>query len=499
MADGLQDVAERAFEDPRQLLIGGEWMPAAGGAVVEVEDPAAAEVVGEVADAGPLDGERALASAWRAQRTWASTPPWDRAEILRATHEAMVADAGRLAALLTLETGKPLAEAEAEVSYSADFMRWYADLAPQASGRYRAAPQGGMRLLTIPQAVGPCLLICPWNLPLAMAARKVAPAIAAGCTFVLKPAGQTPLTTLAFAELLERCGLPPGVSNVLTTSDAGALTAPLIADPRLRKLSFTGSTEVGTGLLRMAADGVKRTSMELGGNAPLIVFADCDFDHAIEQTAIATLRNAGQSCIAANRIYVERRILADFATALAERLAEIGAGPPVGIGPLIDARAREGVERIVDSAVGAGASILTGGERLDGPGYYYAPTLLSEVPSDSPAVTTEIFGPAAAINPFDGEEEVVAAANSIGGGLVSYVFSRDLDRVLRLGDRLDTGMVGINRGVVSNAAAPFGGVKESGLGREGGEEGLREYQELKYLAIDGEPGVPELATALTMG
>lgn len=483
------------LEGEWKLAIGGDWQPARSGALMPVESPVSGEVIAEVPDAGPDDALAALSRAWAVQRDWAASSSWARADVLRSVHTLIEKQADRLAALIHFETGKPMVEAEAEVSYGADFVHWYADLAPQISGRYRVAPRGGSRLITMPQPVGPCLLICPWNLPFALAARKVAPAIAAGCTFVLKPAEQTPLATLAFVELLQQAGLPAGVASVVTTSDPAGAVAPLVADDRVRKLSFTGSTAIGKKLLGLAAAGVKRTSMELGGNAPLIVFADCDLDHAIEQTVVAKLRNAGQSCIAANRIYVEEPIMSVFTEGLVERFAQVRAEPGGDLGPMIDARARDGVEALIGSAVQSGGRALIGGRRGDGSGYFVEPTLLADVSPDAPLVSSEIFGPAAAIVGFTDERDVVGLANGIAGGLAGYVFSQDVDRVLRVADRLDVGMVGINRGVVSHVAAPFGGVKESGLGREGAEEGLLEYQELKYVVIDGDVSSPAMATA----
>jgi succinate-semialdehyde dehydrogenase/glutarate-semialdehyde dehydrogenase len=480
---------------PKGLLIDGEWHMAAGDGTIAVEDPATAETLCEITDAGVDDGIAALDAAVAAQRNWAATSPRARAELLRRAFEAVTARAEEIALLITLEMGKPLPESRAEVRYGAEFLRWYSEEAARIGGRYADHPDGGGRVITRSHPVGPCILITPWNFPLAMATRKIGPAIAAGCTMVVKPAKQTPLTTLLFAQILLDVGLPPGVLNVLASSRSGPLVEALIADGRARKLSFTGSTEVGRDLLELCARRVMRTSMELGGNAPLIVFDDADLDRAVEGAVLAKLRNGGESCTASNRLYVQSGIADSFVTAFAERMkaARVGRGTgDVEVGPMIDAAGREKAHRLVQDAASRGAGVLTGGEPLDGPGYFYPPTVLDAVPAGATMLGEEIFGPVAPVVRFDEEDEVIAAANATEFGLVAYAFTQDLDRALRVSDRLDTGMVGINQGVVSNAAAPFGGIKQSGLGREGGAEGLHEYLTTKYLAIASAPSPPAM-------
>lgn len=463
----------------------------------DVLDPANGELIATVPDASPEDGVAILERAAAAQAEWAAVPAWERGEILRRGFEAMRSEQERLAELISREAGKALGEGRAEVAYAADFLRWFAEEPARIRGSYAEAPSGGFRMLTTPVPVGPCLLITPWNFPLAMATRKVGPALAAGCTAILKPASLTPLTSIAFAELMRDAGLPEGVLSVVTSRSSGALSEALIADERLRKLSFTGSTEVGKGLLELCARRVMRTSMELGGNAPLIVFDDCDLERAVEGAVLAKLRNTGQSCIAANRIYAQKGIAEELVARLTERFNAMKMGPALEggeIGPLIDAESPQRMEALVDDAVARGSRVTAGGERPAGPGYFYPPTLLWDVADDSRAMREEIFGPLAPVRLFEHEDEVVKAANATAYGLVAYVFTQDIDRALRVSERLDVGMVGINRGIVSNAAAPFGGVKESGLGREGGEEGIDEYLELKYVAIDGGASTPELGT-----
>lgn len=473
---------------PKRLAIDGGWREATGGGTLAVEDPSTGEVLCEVADATPEDGAAALAAAHAAQPGWAATPPRERGEILRRTFEAVTARADEIALLITLEMGKPLAEARAEVAYGAEFIRWYAEEAVRVNGRYQTSPSGDGRILTVRKPIGPCLLITPWNFPLAMGTRKIAPALAAGCTTVVKPASQTPLTMLLLAEIMGECGVPDGVVNVITTSRSGAVMGPLISDPRARKLSFTGSTPVGQRLLAQAAEQVLRTSMELGGNAPFLVFADADLDAAVDGAVIAKMRNGGESCVAANRFLVAEEVAEAFAQRLAARLAtmRVGRGTEDGVdvGPLIDEPAREGVHELVADAVGRGARALTGGHPVDGRGYFYAPTVLTDVPADADLLTTEIFGPVAPITTFTDEAEAVASANATEYGLAAYVYTRDLARALRTVEALEVGMVGLNRGIVSNAAAPFGGAKQSGLGREGGPEGLEEYLQTTYVAVD---------------
>jgi succinate-semialdehyde dehydrogenase / glutarate-semialdehyde dehydrogenase len=444
-------------------------------------------VLAEVADATEADALAALAAADEAQGEWARTAPRERAEILRRAFEAVTARGEELSLLMTLEMGKPLPEARAELAYGAEFLRWFSEEAVRVVGRYALSPTGDSRMLVSRAPVGPCLLITPWNFPLAMATRKVAPAVAAGCTMVLKPAAQTPLTSLAFAGIMRDAGLPPGVLNVVTTSSSGRTMAPLIADERLRKLSFTGSTEVGRTLLRQSADRLLRTSMELGGNAPFVVFEDADLEQSVEGALLAKLRNGGEACTAANRLLVHASVAEPFAERLAERMRGLtvgrGTDPGVDVGPLIDSAQREKVAELVEDAVNGGARVLCGGAPVDGPGYFFAPTVLADPAPDAALLHEEIFGPVAPVVAFDDEDAAISSANATEYGLVAYVYTRDLSRALRVTDALETGMVGINRGVVSNAAAPFGGVKASGLGREGGAEGIGEYLETKYAAI----------------
>lgn len=470
---------------PTGLYIDGRWRDTS--ATLPVIDPATGAVLCEVADASPTDGLDALTAASRAQPGWAATPPRERSDLLMRAHRALLDDTERLALVMTMEMGKPLAEARGEIAYAAEFFRWFAEEAVRLDGGYMPAPGGGSRFVVTRQPVGPSLLITPWNFPMAMGTRKIGPALAAGCTCVVKPAEQTPLSMLALAEILDRVGVPAGVVNVLTTSDPGPVMTPLILDGRSRKLSFTGSTEVGKRLLEQCARTVMRTSMELGGNAPLIVFDDADLDEAIEGALAAKMRNTGQACTAANRVYVQRGIADEFAARLATRLSAMpmGRGTDAGVlvGPLIDGDAVAKVERLVADAVGRGATVLVGGARTDGPGHFYPPTVLTGVPEDAELFHTEIFGPVAAITTFDSESEVVDRANDTPYGLVSYVFTQDLRRGLRVCEALDTGMVGLNQGVVSNPAAPFGGVKESGLGREGGLTGIDEFLETKYIGV----------------
>ncbi|MET8946773.1 NAD-dependent succinate-semialdehyde dehydrogenase [Streptomyces sp. NPDC004542] len=472
---------------PKQLFIDGKWLDAASGATLAVDDPATGEVLCEVADASPADGALALDAAVAAQPAWAATAPRVRSEILRRAYEIILERTEELARLMTLEMGKPLAEARGEVAYAAEFFRWFSEEAVRIDGGFTTTPDGGNRVLVMRQPVGPCLLITPWNFPLAMGTRKIGPAVAAGCTMVLKPAPQTPLSSLALAGILTEAGLPEGVLNVVTTSDAAGVIEPLLRGGRIRKLSFTGSTQVGRILLAQCADAVVRTSMELGGNAPFLVFEDADLDAAVDGAMVAKMRNMGEACTAANRMFVHRSVAGEFSARLAERMAALTVGPGTEpgseVGPLIDAAGRGKVESLVRDAVERGATVLTGGRTPDGPGSFYPPTVLTGVPADAELTRTEIFGPVAAVIPFDDEDDVVRAANDTEWGLVGYVFTRDLDRALRVGERLETGMVGVNTGLVSNPAAPFGGVKQSGLGREGGRVGIEEFLEYKYLAI----------------
>ena len=474
-------------QTPTQLLVGGEWRDSSRGAVFGVGNPATGAVLAEVQDAAPEDGMRALAAAHDAQAAWGSTPPRVRSELLRRAYELTMQRIEDFAAVITLEMGKPLAESRGEVAYAADFLRWFAEEAVRIDGRYTIAPDGRSRFLVTHRPVGPALLISPWNFPLAMATRKIAPALAAGCTVVLKPADLTPLTALLFGQVLLDAGIPAGVVSILPTSGAAALSEPLIRDPRLRKLSFTGSTNVGRLLLSQASERVLRTSMELGGNAPFLVFDDADLDAAIEGAMLAKTRNAGQVCTSANRFYVHSSLIDPFVQGLAARMAALvvgdGLDDGVQVGPLADGRARDKVEALVGDAVERGADVVTGGSRIDGAGFFYAPTVLARVPAGSRILSEEVFGPVAAIMPFDTEEEAVALANDTEYGLIAYAFTQDIDRGLRLAETLETGMLGLNAGVIANPAAPFGGVKESGVGREGGAEGILEYLETTYVGI----------------
>ncbi len=471
----------------RELFIGGEWRPAAGAGTFAVEDPATGQALVEVSDGRAEDAMSALDAAAAAQPAWADTPPRQRGEILRRAFEVLMDRIDELALLMTLEMGKPVADSRAEITYAAEFFRWFAEEAVRIDGRYTVAPNGAGRILVMRQPVGPCLLITPWNFPMAMATRKVAPAIAAGCTMVLKPAELTPLSSLAMADILATSGLPPGVLNVVTTTRAGDTTAPLIADPRLRKLSFTGSTAVGRRLMADAAGQVLRVSLELGGNAPFLVFEDADLEAAVEGAVLAKMRNMGEACTAANRFHVHEAVAGEFAQRLAARMGGLklgrGTEPGVEVGPLIDAKQRDKVVELVGDAMNRGARPLIGGRMVDGPGYFYEPTVLAAVPPAARLLEEEVFGPVAPIVPFSSDEEALAAANDTEFGLVAYVYTRDLNRALRVAESLQTGMVGLNQGMVSNAAAPFGGVKQSGIGREGGAEGLDAYLEVKYVAV----------------
>ena len=472
---------------PKQLYIGGEWRDGANGTFA-VEDPATGESLCEVADASPDDAMAALDAAAQAGPEWAAHPPRERGEILRRAFETIIAHEEELALLMTLEMGKPLKESKAEVAYGAEFLRWFSEEAVRIEGRYATSPNGQGRLLTMQQPVGPCLLITPWNFPLAMGTRKVGPAIAAGCTMVVKPAQLTPLSMLMLVKILEDAGLPRGVLNLVSSTSSGATMGPLIADPRLRKLSFTGSTEVGKKLMEQASTNLLRLSMELGGNAPFIVFDDADVDDAVQGALIAKMRNIGEACTSANRFYVADSVAAQFAEKLAGKLGamKVGRGTEDGIdvGPLIDDNQRSKVADLVDDAVGRGAKALVGGHARDGAGYFYDPTVLADVPDDANLLREEIFGPVAPVRSFDDEDEAIAAANDTEYGLVAYLYTSDLKRALRVSEKLETGMVGLNQGMVSNASAPFGGIKQSGFGREGGPEGIREYVETKYVAVN---------------
>jgi succinate-semialdehyde dehydrogenase/glutarate-semialdehyde dehydrogenase len=471
----------------KELFIEGKWRASASGRGLPVEDPSTGEVLCEVADATVEDGFAALEAAAAAQADWAATSPRERSEILRRGYELLLERADDLALLMTLEMGKPVAEAKGEITYAAEFFRWFSEEAVRIDGGYATAPSGQGRFLVMKQPVGPCLLITPWNFPMAMGTRKMGPAIAAGCTMVIKPAEQTPLSMLALADILSEAGLPAGVLNVITTSDPGAVMEPLIRDGRIRKISFTGSTPVGKILLAQAADKVLRTSMELGGNAPFLVFDDADLEVAVEGAMMAKIRNMGEACTAANRFYVQRGVAEEFGHRLTARMAELKVGrgteDGVRIGPLIDSDAVDKVVELMADATAAGARVLTGGSTVDGPGHFYPPTVITDVPANARMGREEIFGPVAPISVFDDEDEAVAAANDTEFGLVSYVFTTNVNRALRVSERLEAGMIGLNTGLVSNPAAPFGGVKQSGVGREGGQVGIDEFLEIKYVAI----------------
>jgi len=472
---------------PTELFIAGEWRAAAAGGTLAVEDPSTGEPLVEVADAQVDDALAALAAAADAQAEWGVAAPRERGEILRRAYQAIVDQSEDLALIMTLEMGKALAESRAEIAYAAEFFRWFSEEAVRIHGRYMVNTTGKGRILTMRQPVGPCVFVTPWNFPTAMGTRKLAPAIAAGCTVVVKPAQQTPLSMLALARILQQAGLPAGVLNVITAKHSGAVIEPLLRDPRTRKLSFTGSTEVGRTLIEQSAEQVLRVSMELGGNAPFLVFEDADLDAAIDGAMLAKMRNVGEACTAANRFHVHESVADEFARRLAERMGALKVGrgtePGVDVGPLIDEAQRAKVTELVGDAVDRGARVLLGGEPVNGRGYFFAPTVLAEVPEDARAFSEEIFGPVAPISTFSTEEQALTEANRTEYGLVAYVYTRDLSRAFRVCEAIETGMIGLNQGVVSNAAAPFGGVKQSGFGREGGFEGISEYLETKYVAM----------------
>jgi succinate-semialdehyde dehydrogenase / glutarate-semialdehyde dehydrogenase len=472
----------------KHLYIGGEWIDATEGATLPVIDPATGEALCEVADATPDDAKRALDAAVDVQKEWAAVPPIDRGEILRRAFETLTERSDELALLMTLEMGKPIAESKAEIAYAAEFFRWSSGEATRIHGQFNMAGNGVGRVLTMRQPVGPCVLITPWNFPMAMGTRKIGPAIAAGCTMVMKPASQTPLSMLALAQILEESGLPGGVLNIVTSSSSGKTMEPLIRDPRTRKLSFTGSTEVGRKLLEQASEQILKVSMELGGNAPFLVFEDADLDAAVEGALLAKMRNIGEACTSANRFHVADAVAEQFAEKLADRMGNLkigrGTEEDVKVGPLINQDAVDKVEELVEDARGKGANVVVGGSTVDGAGYFYKPTVLGDVPPNARVLSEEIFGPVAPVTSFESEADAIEAANNTEYGLVAYVFTSNFKRAIRVIEGLDTGMVGLNQGMVSNAAAPFGGVKASGVGREGGFEGIEEYLETKYVAIN---------------
>ncbi|RIJ78150.1 NAD-dependent succinate-semialdehyde dehydrogenase [Nakamurella silvestris] len=467
------------------LFIGGQWRSTQQ--TIAVEDPSTGETIAQVADASPADGLLALDAACDAAADWAATDPRVRGEILRKAFELLTARAEEFALLMTLEMGKPLAEARGEVAYGAEFFRWFSEEAVRISGSYSVAPSGGTRLLTMKQAVGPCYAITPWNFPLAMGTRKIGPALAAGCTIVVKPAALTPLTMLALGQVLAEAGVPDGVVNIITTSSSGAVSEPIISDPRLRKLTFTGSTGVGRSLIEQSAQRVLKVSMELGGNAPFLVFADADLDRAVDGAMLAKMRNIGEACTAANRFIVHESVADEFGRRMAERMAALKVGrgidDGVQVGPLIESKAIDKVSELVADATDRGGRILTGGDTTGERGYFYQPTVISGVSPDSDIFAEEIFGPVAPITTFVDDDEAISLANATEYGLVSYFFTENLSKALTVAERLESGMVGVNQGIVSNPAAPFGGVKASGIGREGGREGIEEYLETKYVGI----------------
>jgi succinate-semialdehyde dehydrogenase/glutarate-semialdehyde dehydrogenase len=473
---------------PKQLYVGGEWRDAGNGETFGIEDPSTGETLCEIADGTPEDAMAALDAAVATQAEWAATAANERSEILHRAFLALNERSEELATLMTLEMGKAVAESKAEITYAAEFFRWNAGEALRTDGYYKPAANGAGRVLVMRQPIGPCFFITPWNFPMAMGTRKIGPAIAAGCTMVIKPAQLTPLSMLALTELLADCGLPDGVLNVVTSSSSGEIAGPVIADPRLRKLSFTGSTEVGRKLIEQSAEGILKVSMELGGNAPFVVFEDADVDAAVEGAMIAKMRNVGEACTSANRFHVHEDVAEEFTEKLAAKMGalKVGRGTEDGIdvGPLVDDDQRSKVAELVDDAVSKGAEAVCGGGALDGDGYFFEPTVLKGISTDARLLKEEIFGPVAPVITFSDEDEAVAAANDTEYGLVSYVFTNDVKRALRVCERLETGMIGLNQGMVSNAGAPFGGVKASGIGREGGNEGVHEYLETKYVAVN---------------
>lgn len=475
---------------PHGLYIDGSWRGSSDGSTIAVENPATGQMLTEIASATVQDGHDALTAATAAAADWAHTAPRERGELLRRAFELLTERADYFATLITLEMGKPLAQSRAEVAYGAEFFRWYAEESVRIDGRWAVAPDGQTRLLTMRQPVGPTLMITPWNFPLAMGTRKIGPAIAAGCTMVIKPASQTPLTMLALTALLDEVGVPAGVMNVIPTKTSGTVMAPLITDPRLRKLTFTGSTAVGQDLIRQSADQVLRVSMELGGNAPFLVFEDADLESAVEGAMLAKMRNMGEACTAANRFLVHESVADTFAQLLAARMDEevLGSGvdDSVTVGPLIDNKQRHKVAELVDDATRHGADLVTGGCTMPGPGYFYTPTVLTNVRPASGLLREEIFGPVAPITTFSDDREAIASANDTEYGLAAYAFTSSLSRMITVSEALNFGMIGINQGIISNAAAPFGGMKHSGYGREGGPEGIHEYLDTKYVGINGQ-------------
>jgi succinate-semialdehyde dehydrogenase / glutarate-semialdehyde dehydrogenase len=473
---------------PTDLYIGGKWRPASDRQRFDVIDPATEATITTVASASVADAKAAVDAANGALDAWAERKPRERAEILRKAFELLVSQGERFAKLITLENGKSLSDARGEVSYAAEFFRWYAEEAVRNVGEISCAPSSGARIVVQHRPAGVAVLVTPWNFPAAMATRKIGPALAAGCPVVLKPASETPLTMLALMPLLEEAGVPPGVVNVIPSRRSGAVVGEMLSDPRVRVVSFTGSTEVGRKLLHSAADQVLKSAMELGGNAPFIVFEDADIDAAVEGAMIAKMRNIGEACTAANRFYVHEKIHSEFAKKLSERMGALkmgnGLDADVAVGPLINAETREKVMSLVEDAITKGAKVLLGGEPPSGPGYFYPPTVLTDVADNALMMNEEIFGPVAALQSFSSDEEVITKANATEYGLVAYIYTGDMKRGLNLCDQLDFGMVGLNRGIVSDPAAPFGGMKQSGVGREGGHVGLMEFLETQYISVN---------------
>src|SRR5947208_2123987 len=469
------------------LYVDGGWRPASDGQRIEVTDPATAEVIATVASASVEDALLAVEAAEKAFRPWSARPPRERAEMLRKTFELMMRDRDKLAELMVRENGKTLAEARGEVAYAAEFFRWFSEEAVRNIGSVSIAPSGANRILVEHQPIGVSVLVTPWNFPAAMATRKIGPALAAGCTVVLKPASDTPLTMLALMPILEEAGVPAGAVNVIPSRSSGKVVSAMLHDPRVRVVSFTGSTEVGRKLLHEAADNVVKPAMELGGNAPFIVFEDADIDAAIDGAMIAKMRNMGEACTSANRFYVHEKVHDEFARKLTAKMAALKVGngldDGVAVGPLVNADAKKKVIELVDDAIGKGAKILTGGKAPNGPGHFYPPTVLDHVPDGAKMLNEEIFGPVAALQTFKSEDEVITRANATEYGLVAYLYTKDLSRGLRVSEKLDFGMVGLNRGLVSDPAAPFGGMKQSGIGREGAHEGLMEFLETQYVSV----------------
>lgn len=484
----LSDTAGAVHAIPTDLLIGAQWREGREHQRIDVINPSTGETLASVADATVADAIASIEAAAQAATAWAATPPRKRAELLRSCFERMVANSEWLARLISLENGKALADAKGEVLYAAEFFRWYAEEAVRLEGEIAVAPSGANRIVVMYQPIGVSLLITPWNFPAAMATRKIAPALAAGCTCILKPAEETPLTAYAVAQIMLEAGIPPGVVNVITTQDPAPVVRAMLHEGRIRKLSFTGSTEVGRLLLRQAADTVINCSMELGGNAPFIVLDDANIGDAVAGAMIAKMRNGGEACTAANRFYVQRGVYEEFTRQLVAKMGAIklgeGCSPETGCGALINRAAVEKIESLVADAVKRGARVLLGGAAPSGPGFFYPPTVLADVPAGAQILEKEIFGPVAALIPFDLVDEAIALANDTEYGLVAYVYTSDLKTGLRVSERLDSGMIALNRGLVSDAAAPFGGVKQSGLGREGSHHGIREFTEAKYIAVE---------------